>query len=150
MGIRFDRHTITQLQSNEKSIEKGGGVFLKQKDDSQRFVNDAYDSVKLKHSDAVPGVVQESLPNGNICKRNSVASEIRQLQKAVKELETQQKGLVGCGGDCSSDCGGIAGYSSEEEWRVVAQTFDRCLFVLFILIFGIGTIACFAHTTYVT
>ena len=39
--------------------------------------------------------------------------------------------------------------SFEEEWRVVAMTFDRVMLISFSVIFIIGTIACFAHTKYV-
>lgn len=36
------------------------------------------------------------------------------------------------------------------EWRIVAMTIDRCLFIFFVVIFMITTIACFAHTNYIT
>ena len=36
------------------------------------------------------------------------------------------------------------------EWRIVAMTIDRCLFIFFVTIFILTTIACFAHTTYIT
>ena len=35
-------------------------------------------------------------------------------------------------------------YTLEEEWAIVGRTADYCLFVLFIVVFIIGTICCFA------
>lgn len=38
----------------------------------------------------------------------------------------------------------------KEEWRIVAKTIDRCLFVLFSVIFVVTTVGTFSITTYVT
>ena len=35
-------------------------------------------------------------------------------------------------------------YTLEEEWAIVGKTADNCLFVLFMAVFLIGTICCFA------
>ena len=40
-------------------------------------------------------------------------------------------------------------YTLEEEWKIVAKTLDRCLFVFFITFFVIGCLCCFANTDYV-
>ena len=40
-------------------------------------------------------------------------------------------------------------YTSEEEWKVVANTIDRLLFFFFIIFFTVGCLCCFANTLYV-
>ena len=37
----------------------------------------------------------------------------------------------------------------EEEWRIVAMTLDRFLFIFFILALVVGTIACFVNVEWV-
>ena len=41
-------------------------------------------------------------------------------------------------------------YSMQEEWRIVAMTIDRCLFVIYVIVFVGGTIGCFGSTQYTT
>ena len=48
-------------------------------------------------------------------------------------------------GDDGSDCT----YTMEEEWRIVAMTIDFLLFIIYVLIFIIGTLLIFAHAKYV-
>ena len=52
-------------------------------------------------------------------------------------------------GDNTRHFSGEDDLTFEEEWRLVAMTIDRLLFIGFMAIFAVGTFACFAHTKYV-
>ena len=39
-------------------------------------------------------------------------------------------------------------YTMEEEWAIVGKTCDHCLFAIFMVVFIIGTISCFANVKY--
>lgn len=40
-------------------------------------------------------------------------------------------------------------YTLEEEWMIVGRTADHCLFVVFLVVFVVGTVGCFAGAKYI-
>lgn len=80
---------------------------------------------------------------------NLCSNDIRHLEFAIEQLEEldgSRKENHGNDGD-NYEYDGICTF--EEEWRVVAMTIDRCLFIGFLVFFFIGTSCVFAKTTYV-
>ena len=82
------------------------------------------------------------------------------LEKAIQRLDRQSKrdnggDNSGYGGDNSGYDGdnnapdGDTKYTDGEEWRVVAMTIDRMLFIGSMIVFIAGTIGVFARTNYV-
>ena len=84
----------------------------------------------------------EKNPNGLLWKMSPTSgmfsADARQLQMELLEKDNSHK-------DDEVD-----DLTLEEEWRVVAMTIDRFLFLGFMAIFVVGTIACFANTKFIS
>ena len=87
---------------------------------------------------------------------NNVGIILRRISRSVSmsseeaiqlELAIQRLGIPYNGDNKKNN--GDNGYTFQEEWRVVAMTIDRILFIASIVIFIVGTIGCFARTKYV-
>ena len=91
------------------------------------------------------------------------SEELVCLEKAIQRLDRQSKrdktahggDNSGYGGDNveydgdNNEPNGDTKYTDGEEWRVVAMTIDRMLFIGSMIVFIAGTIGVFARTNYV-
>ena len=88
---------------------------------------------------------------GSILRRLSRSSsmdsgDIKRLELAIQRLEDLGDKKGGRRYDDSKE---HEEFSFEEEWRIVAMTVDRVLFIFFSIVFIAGTIGFYAPTNYV-
>ena len=72
--------------------------------------------------------------------------DANQLEYIVQRLQKLDDGKSSKGDEHYD---GYNKLTFEEEWRIAAMTLDRILQVVFMIIFLIGTVACFSNTKYI-
>ena len=83
--------------------------------------------------------------------------DAKELESVIKKIEVRPTPSVVEGqreGEMEKEQGdgdeNSSGYSTEEEWIIVANTVDRCLFLLFIFTIICTMLFCFKDTQYIT
>ena len=133
----------------------------------RRYEGDNNDALQRKDSSVGDAFLDDCFINGDkyaesprlsLLKRLSKCSniskqEVRSLDHIIREIEKRERrNEVKHGGDkCSydGDNSDEEEVTFEDEWRIVAMTVDRCLFMFFVTMFLLTSVACFSNHSFV-